>query len=1028
MKQIIFIVFLLISSVTYSQATQKYTGDYEGFYRAEELFAKRQFSMAKMEFETFVGKVKTTADPFHVKSRYYIGVCALEMNSDVEAVRLFMQFNKDFPENIYKNQISFRLGNFYFKNENKKAREWYSKVIPSELQTEQKDEFYFKYGYTFLLLKEPAKARSTFMNSKESKTDFGYSSKYYYATLLFNEDKKSMVVFNEFQDLIVAGKFLDQAYNYQIQIKHQLPNFQECISLFSAPEKIKYLTVENRFLIGDAHYQLKEYEQAIPYFEHFDSIMRVQKTRNLDRNFNYSFGNTYYETGKLDKAISKFNFVLTTPDSLSQLTYYKIATIFKEQYEKTKEDKHLINARTAFEKASDMSFDVVVQEDALYNAAVLAFNVDDSPYYESVEIFEKFIKLFPNSERKNDIYQYLVEVYRRTNNFDLALTTIESIDKKDNRLKTMYQTIAFNYGVTLFQRNEFDNAISKFKLVDKYPMEMGLKSQSKFWMAESKLRHFESLPKKAVKDSLMLNESIEAFRNYLKDPSGSPTEMRHEAYYHLGYIYLKQHNLTESIEMFRVYAKSGTTEKKKLLDSYLRIGDSYYMTRKDEEAIKYYQDALDLKEGSEDLALYHMSKSNGFLEKNDKKIELLLNLINNYKQSKYMLSALYDLALAYKDDKGDYTNALNYFKKILTDYPKASFYLDCQIEVADIYYLKNDFAKAEGEYQRILDANLINNAICLKAATGLKNVYTAQSQTDKIAGLIDKYPCAQISTEEIENLYFEPADKAYEDSLFVAAIPKFEMYLSKFPNGRYATEALYFLGDCYGRNANNPKKVELFKQLLAFPINTYSESAAAFVSLQAYNSGEYEQAMKYYIDLEKVSTKPTSLYAARLGIMRSSFLLQKYDTAAVYSKLILESGNLSNSVRVEAEYSKGISNYKMANYAEALPSLSWITKNTTTSWASEAQYVIAEVYYIQLDYAKSDAEVRLLLKMKPAYNFWIAKSLILQSRICIKQENLFQAEQTIESVLSHYPDKEDGIVDEATAVKQEIDTLKNGGN
>ena len=1028
MKQIIFIVFLLISLVNFSQATQKYTGDYEGFYRAEELFAKRQFSMAKMEFESFVGKVKTTTDPFHVKSRYYIGVCALEMSSDVEAVRLFMQFNKDFPENIYKNQISFRLGNFYFKNENKKAREWYSKVIPNELQTEQKDEFYFKYGYTFLLLKEPSKARSTFMNAKESKTDFGYSSKYYYATLLFNEDKKSLVVFNEFQDLIAAGKYLEQAYNYQIQIKHQLPNFQECISLFSAPEKIKYLTVENRFLIGDAHYQLNEYQQAIPYFEYFDSTMRVQKTRNLDRNFNYSFGNAYYQTGKLDKAISKFNFVLTTPDSLSQLTYYKIATIFKEQYEKTKEDKHLINARTAFEKASDMSFDVVVQEDALYNAAVLAFNVDDSPYYESVEIFEKFIKLFPNSERKNDIYQYLVEVYRRTNNFDLALTTIESIDKKDSRLKTMYQSIAFNYGVTLFQRNEFDNAISKFKLVDKYPMELGLKSQAKFWMAESKLRHFESLPKKAVKDSLMLNESIEAFRNYLKDPSGSPTEMRHEAYYHLGYIYLKQHNLTESIEMFRIYVKSGTTEKKKLLDAYMRIGDSYYMTRKDEEAIKYYQDALDLKEGSEDLALYHMSKSNGFLEKNDKKIELLLNLINNYKQSKYMLSALYDLALAYKDDKGDYTNALNYFKKILTEYPKASFYLDCQIEVADIYYLKNDYAKAEGEYQRILDANLTNNAICLKAATGLKNVYTSQSQTDKIAGLIDKYPCAQISTEEIENLYFEPADKAYEDSLFVAAIPKFETYLSKFPNGRYATEALYFLGDCYGRNANNPKKVELFKQLLAFPINTYSESAAAFVSLQAYNSGEYEQAMKYYIDLEKVSTKPTSLYAARLGIMRSSFLLQKYDTAAVYSKLILESGNLSNSVRVEAEYSKGISNFKMANYVESLPSLSWITKNTTTSWASEAQYVIAEIYYIQLDYTKSDTEVRLLLKMKPAYNFWIAKSLILQSRICIKQENLFQAEQTIESVLSHYPDKEDGIVDEATAVKQEIDTLKNGGN
>ena len=410
MKQVIFIVFLLVTLVGFTQATQKYTSDYEGFYRAEELFAKRQFNTAKMEFESFLGKTKSTTDPFHIKSRYYIGICALEMNSDVEAVRLFMQFNKDFPENIYKNQISFRLGNFYFKNENKKAREWYSKVIANELQADQKDEFYFKYGYTFLLLKEPAKARATFMNVKESKTDYGYSSKYYFATLLFNEDKKSMVVFSEFQDLIEANKYLDQAYNYQIQIKHQLTNFQECISLFSSPEVTKHLTYENRFLIGDAHYQLKEYAKAIPYFEHFDSTMRVQKSRNLDRDFNYSFGNAYYQTRKLEKAISKFNFVLTVQDSLSQLTYYKIASIFKEQYEETKDVKHLINARTAFEKASDMSFDIIIQEDALYNAAVLAFNVDDSPYYESVEIFEKFIKLFPNSDKKNDIYQYLVEV------------------------------------------------------------------------------------------------------------------------------------------------------------------------------------------------------------------------------------------------------------------------------------------------------------------------------------------------------------------------------------------------------------------------------------------------------------------------------------------------------------------------------------------------------------------------------------------------------------------------------------------
>ena len=1028
MKYFSLIFSLFFTIVVFSQATQKYTSEYEGFFRGEELYNKRELSSAKYEFDLFLERIKNTNDPLYIKARYYSGLCVLGMNLDNEAVRVFSQFNKDYPENIYKNDIYFKLGNYYFKNENKAAKEWYLKVVSAELQKDQKDEYFFKLGYTHLLLKDTAKAKATFISSKESKNDFGYASKYYFATLIFASNNKSMEAYSQFKDLGDAGKYLDQVYNYMIQIKHQLGNFRDCIDVFSKEEKKKYLTYDNVYLIGDAHYQLKEYQSAIQYFSEYDSTLSALKIRTSNRNFNYAFGNAYYQTGNLDNAITRFNLAITKQDSLSQIIYYQIADIFKQKYTKTKDETNLINARTAFEKAASMDFDPDLQEDALYNAAVLAFNVDDSPYYESVQIFEKFLKMFPNSNRKNEIYQFLVEVYRRTNNYELALSTIESIDKKDFKLKAIYQSVAYNYGVTLFQKNDLKSAIEKFKLVDKYPEDPRLKSQSKFWIAESVLRQFELKAQKTVKDSLLLEDALDAYKAYLKDPSGSPSNMRHEAYYQMGYIHLKQQDLMEAIEKFRIFVTSGTSDQAKLLDANLRIADAYFMMRKDEDAIKYYQSALNLKSGSEDLALFYLSKSHGFLEQNDKKIELLLQLINGYKKSKFLCEGMYDLALAYKDDKADYTNALTYFTKILKEYPSASFYLDCQIEVADIYFLKNDFDKAENEYQRLLDANLNNNTICLKAATGLKNVYTARGETDKIAGLITKYPCAQISTEEIENLYYEPAEKSYTDSLFVEAIPKFENYLTKFPEGRYVSEALYFLGDCYGRNANNTKKIELFKQLLMLPVSSYSESAAAYVSQQAYNSGEYEEALTYYLELEKVSTKANTTYTSRLGVMRTTFLLQKYDTSAIYSKLILESGNLSNSIKVEAEYSKGISNFKMANYAEAIPSLTWISKNTTTSWASEAQYVIAEIYYLQKEYVKSDTEARVVLKMKPSYNFWVAKALILQSRICLAQNNLFQAEQTINSVLDHYPEKEDGIIDEANSVKEEIEQLKNGGN
>lgn len=1029
MKYILLIFTLFLAEAYFSQATQKYTSEYEGFYRAEELFLKQEFSSAKFEFETFLISCKNSNDPFYVKARYYAGLSALNLNHDDEAIRLFMQFNKDYPENIYKNDIFFKLGNYYFSKQNKKnTKIWFEKVIASDLKAFEKDEFHFKHGYNFHLMNENTKAKTTFMNSKENKTKYGYASKFYYGIICFAEDSNSMEAFNSFNSLKDNGQYLDQVYNYMVQIKHNLKNYQECIDNYSSAEVIEKLSYDNRYLIGNSYYQLKEYQKAIPFYEQYDSSLRILKIRTSDRNFNYAFGNSFYKTGNFEKAIAKFNLVLTKQDSLSQIVYYQIADIFKQEYKNSKDLAKLINARTAFEKASELNFNLILQEDALYNAAVIAFNVDDSPYNQSVQIFEKYLTLFPNSNRKNEIYQFLVEVYRRTNNYELALSTIDNIAVKDRKLKIIYQSVAYNYGVTLFLNSNYKEAILKFNLVEKYPEDVRLKSLSKFWIAESYLRQFETKSSKSVKDSLLLDDAMEAFRAFIKDPSGSTAEKRHEAYYQMGYIRLRQKNLTDAIEMFRIFVASGSKDSKKLVDANLRIADSYYMMRKDEDAIKYYKNALDLKDGGEDIALYYMSKSHGFLEQNDRKIELLNKLIVDFKKSGFLQQALYDLALAYKDDKADYANAMTYFNRILKEYPSAAFYLDCQVEVADIHFLRNDYDKAQAEYQSILDKNLNNNAICMKAATGLKNVFSAKGETDKIAVLITKYPCAQISSDEIENLYYEPAEKSYTDSLFAAAIPKFESYLSKFPQGRYAAEALYFLGDCYGRSANNPKKIEIYKQLLTLPISSYSETAAAYVSQQAYNSGEYEQAITYYLELEKVSTKPTSVYAARLGLMRSSFLLQKYDTAAIYSKMILESGNLSNSIKVEAEYSKGISNFKMLNYADAIPSLTWISKNTTTSWASEAQYVISEIYYLQNDYTQADIEARALLKMKPAYNYWIAKTLILQSQICIKQDNLFQAEQTINSVLSHYPEKEDGILDEAALVKQEIDQLKNGGN
>ena len=92
---------------------------------------------------------------------------------------------------------------------------------------------------------------------------------------------------------------------------------------------------------------------------------------------------------------------------------------------------------------------------------------------------------------------------------------------------------------------------------------------------------------------------------------------------------------------------------------------------------------------------------------------------------------------------------------------------------------------------------------------------------------------------------------------------------------------------------------------------------------------------------------------------------------------------------------------------------------------SEAQYTLAQIHFNQENLSDAKSEIDQLLKMKPSYDFWIAKGLILKSRILIKEGDLFQSEQNLKAVIEHYPNTEDGILEEANTLWEEIMLIKN---
>lgn len=1002
-KFLLFLLLLGIGNSLFSQQSNKYISDYASYYRAEDLFNKGQYGAAREVFRSFIDKTKSETDPMVVKAHYYEGVSALELFNN-DAIPLLEQFNRKYPENIYIYEINFRVGKYFFQKEDfEKAQKWLQQVPVREVEKDVKDELLFKLGYAALQNLDNDIAYSAFRDAKDGTGPYAMPSLYFYSHLSYLKNA-NQIALEGFLKLQNDSTFCGIAPYYIAQIYQKQGQYEEVINM--APSVLKCSQVDNEadvnHIIGNAFYNSGKYQEAIPYLESFS------KNGKPKRDDAYELGFAYYKTKQYEKAIKQFDKVTRVPDSITQIAMYQIGECYLNQ-------EKILPARSAFERASQMSYMKDVQEDALYNFAVLSFKSDINPYDESVRAFETFLTKYPNSSRKKDVYQYLVNVYTNTSNFAKALESISRLPNLDVKLKKVYQTVAFNYGVDQFEKQLFSEAIKTFKLVDKYPIDPQMVALSKYWSADAQLRIGQT------------DLAISTYREFMASPASNALPEKYDAYYNIGYGYLKKNDLDKAIESFRMYLQSSPKDDAKKIDACFRVADCYYVREQKDDnqlAIQYYNEAFKMNTDYNDKALYYVSKAYGYNGQVAEKIDALNRLIKGYGSSKYLIRGRYDLGWAYMSIK-EYPNALKVFKEFIYDYPTNQFVVDVKLAIADIYFKEGNYKSAETEFLQILNDYGKLRDVCANAVNGLVEVYTSQNKVEEATEIADRYPCANISADEKENIYYTPAIEAYKSNFYEDAIPKFEAYLKKFPTGRFVNESYYFLGNCLYKTKDTTRAIGYFELFLETPTTEFSEVAAWRTANYFYGLKDYTKGLKYYEKLDQIASKPSEILSGKIGVMRCAFLTENYAKSAQASKAVLETIGINNQQRTEAEYAKGISNYKLSNYELAKPSLEWLVKNTTTAMGSEAKFTLAEMYYKQALYPQADAEIKALLKMKPSYNFWVAKGLMLQVRIQMINDELFQAEQTLKSVIDHYPNETDGILAEANELWDELMQLKN---
>lgn len=1003
----------------FSQKTGIYTDDYVVYKEAQDLFDKEKFSAAQEKFLEVITKAKGEQSDVKVNSEYYYAVCALELFHE-DAEYLLGRFAVEHPEHSKAQKVYFQLGRHKYRLKRFKAViEYFEQVDPYYLADNEKIEYEFKLGYSYFYTKKFDNAKTHFAAVKDISSSYQTPAIYYYSHIAYSEGNYQTALIG-FKSISDSEMFKNIVPYYVAQIYHKQEKYEELIDY--APKYFENISKKRRAefakLIGDAYYYEQKYTEAIHYLKEFK--LGAKSTRIS----NYQLAYCYYHTEDYQNAVKNYKRVSSRRDTLSQVAMYQLADCF------LKFDNRL-EARIAFKAASKLHFNLEIQESALFNYAKLAYQID-GPYSESTQAFQDYIDKYPNSKQLDEAYEFLIKGFMTTKNYDEALLSIEKIKRKDNRIKQAYQNIAFNRAIELFQNNQYDESITKFKQVAKYPFDKKTNAASLYWTGESYYKKGD------------YEKAVEKFVEFRLEPGAALTNVFREADYSVAYAYfmkskpfkngeldntiankeIRKVNLEKAITAFRNFTQlRDRVDEIKLADGYLRLADCYYLLPNDKLAVQNYSEAIAVGKGNMAYAYFQKAKAQGLLGDVAGKSKTLKALTDNYPNSTYQVLSLRELAQTYQQ-QGENNKAIAIYKGFIKDYPNNKYVPEMMVNLGGIYMREKKYNEAEIYLLRVLDeypsATIENES----AIAQMKSVFIGRSDLPGYYDWLQRRGI-NVETAEIDSALWEPVYVAWNKGDCNLIEKEAQTYLTKVANGAHEVSAHFYMATCF-YTTDQTKSLEHYSFVINKPNNEHYEEALQYGSQISYTNGDFSTANENYHQLELVAASTENISLSIKQQMWCNWKLNDYPNAIVYADKVLGLSGLDDFTKIEALRIKGLSLRETRDYDNAIAVLRTCNASTKSIKGAEAKYYVAEILFEQNNNEECELEIMELVNQKPSYDYWIAKGILLLGENFIVLEDYYNARSSLQSVIDNYEGKDDvEIIQQARDRMEYIDALES---
>ena len=991
-------LMFLCLQVNWAQQTRIFTEANALFKEGKDQYDKRLYGPSRQTFELVLDRLSQVpeedAKVLTTQAELYRARAAVRMDLP-EGEKLFLEFIRANQPDPVADEALYEIANYYYADRQfNKANKYFDLLNNAALSSEKRSEVKFKQGYAYFLNKKFSEAKSAFTLIKEDKNKYYFPANYYLGmSEYFMENYDAAIA--SFDRVASSAMYKNYIPYYISQINFAEGKYDEVIAYGEQALKQDRLNKEAEIhqLVGQSYFEKEMYAEALPHLEYYES-----KKRRLRKEDFYQLAYTQYLVGKYADALANFEEVSGDNSPIGQNASYYLADCYLKQNDKK-------SARSAFRKAASYNFDPDMQEDALFQFALLSAELRyDTDAIAALQRFDEQSKYYDRAQ------QTMTELFTKTRDYESAIRIMEDMPSMTERIRAAYQQNTYLRGLQLVNDKKYDLALASFNKSLQYPIDKGYEALCTFWKGEiaHRQRNYDLSQVEIIKFISMLENT-----GYY--PSNNEKELAH---YLLGYNYLKKENFRKALPEFNTAirgvtksinaSKNNQIENRILSDAYMRAGDCYFKFNDYPNALSQYEEAIKRRHQGYQYAMFQKAIIQGLTRKYDSKITTLEQITNAKPRSEYADDALLEIGITYQE-LGQMDEAKQPLLDLVNNYSKTSKLINqALLRLGLLFYNENNLNQALRYYKDVFNHNPTAKE-SQEALAAIEEIYVDDmgKPNDYIA-FIESIPGYKVTDFSRDSLNYRTAENYYEDGKYEQAILSYTNYLKNFSKGVYVLQAHYRRGECHSILKNYGGALEDYEKVIEKGNSDFYEQALYKAALIAYNDRlEFRKAYQYFTQLEEVASSEDMRFEAQVGALQCAYRLEKPNEVLRLGEIVVQNPRVTDAQRTTAYFNMGRVAFDRKQYDKAINDFNHVIELSDNEQTAESRYLVAKIYFLKNEIDIAESKNSDAIRQNSNYHYWIAKCLILDSDIKVLKGDLLNARAALEAVIDNFSDDQE---------------------